>query len=86
MGVIRPFRVWDSTTLQDNIKNAVQIRDKINTICTDNKVTPLQLPNSLVPSAHLYDLSVAFIAMYEKLLDYDLVKTGNLKSNRNNIH
>lgn len=86
MGVIKPFRVWDSITLQDTLKTAIQIKQKIDQICLDNKVTPQQLPNSLVPTAQLYDLAVTFVAQYEKLLDYDLVKTGNLKSNRNNIH
>lgn len=82
----KPFRIWDSITLQDVAKHAVQIKSKINQICLEHNATPQQLPHSLVPSDHLYDLAVAFEAVYEKLIEYELVKTGNLKSNRNNIH
>ena len=86
MGVVKPFRVWDSATLQDTVKCAIQIKQKVDEICLENKVVATQLPNSLIPTAQLYDLAVTFIAIYERLLDHDLVKTGNLKSNRNNIH
>lgn len=82
----KTFRTWDSITLQETVKHAIQIKAKINQICIEHDATPQQLPHSLVPTDHLYDLAVCFEAMYDKLIEYDLVKTGNLKFNRNNIH
>lgn len=82
----KPFRIWDSIALQEVAKNAIQIKSKITQICIEHNATPQQLPHSLVPTDHLYDLAVAYEALYQKVLDYDLAKTGNLKTNRNNIH
>lgn len=82
----KDFRVWDSIQLQDAVKQALQIKGKIQQICIEHNATPQQLPHSLVPTDHLYDLAVCFEAAYNKLIEYELVKTGNLKSNRNNIH
>ena len=82
----KEFRIWDSISLQDAVKHAIQIKSKITQICVEHNATPQQLPHSLVPTDHLYDLAVCCEAMYEKLIEYELVKTGNLKSNRNNIH
>ena len=44
------------------------------------------VPQSLVPTPLLYDLTVCYEAMYNKLLDYDLIKTGNFKTDKNNLH
>lgn len=81
-----PFRIWDSESLQQSLQTALQIRTKIEEVCIQAGVSPYALPESLVPSVDLYNLVAGYEAMYSKLLDYDLVKTGNLKSNRNNIH
>lgn len=80
------FRVHDSILLQDSIKVALQIKEKIEELSHANKATPDQLPDSLIPTNILYDLAACYEAMYTMLLDLELVKTGNLKSDINNIH
>lgn len=80
------FRVWDSITLQDTVKLAIQIKQKIETVVQQSKVPPDQLPESLVPTKVLYDLASCYEAAYSELLDQQLIKTGNLKSDKNNIH
>lgn len=81
-----PFKVWDSLTLQENVKVALQIKATIEEICTTNNISPYELPTSEIPSAQLYDLVSAFCSMYDKLLDQSLLKTGNLRQNKANIH
>ena len=80
------FRVWDSITLQDTVKLAIQIKQKIEDVVDKSRVPPDQLPESLIPTQVLYDLASCYEAAYSELLDQDLVKTGNLKSDKNNIH
>lgn len=80
------FNIWDSITLQDTVKHAIQIRGKIAQICTQHNVVPSQLPPSMVPTDYLFDIVIAFEALYNKLLEHNLAKTGNLNSDRNNIH
>jgi len=44
---------------------------------------PEELPNSIIDTDKLYLLSLAYTAAYDKLVEYDLVKTGNIKSTKN---
>ena len=80
------FRVWDSDELYKNLKTAIQIKKKIQEIAIDNNLEMDGVPQSLVPTPLLYDLTVCYEAMYNKLLDYDLIKTGNFKTDKNNLH
>jgi hypothetical protein len=82
----KPFRRIDSITLQETFKTASQIVQTINQVCEENKSIPQQLPDSLVPTHHLYLLAASFIVSYDKILEYELAKTGNLLNDKNNIH
>lgn len=79
------FRTWDSKILAEAVKVTVQIRAKIEELCISTRTTPEDLPSSLIPTEDLYKIVCAYEAAYESLLEYDLVKTGNLKTQRN-IH
>ena len=80
------FNIWDSIALQDSVKLALQLRAKIEDICLANQCTTKDLPDSLIPTHQLYMLALSYEATYNKVLELELVKTGNLKSNHNNIH
>ena len=80
------FNIWDSIALQDSVKLALQLRGKIEQICLVNQCAPKDLPDSLIPTHQLYLLALSYEATYNKVLELELVKTGNLKSNHNNIH
>lgn len=82
----KSFRIWDSKTLQESAKTASQITSTIQGICTTNGITISELPPSLVPTEQLYILASSFEAAYEKLIEYELVATGNLTKQKNNIH
>lgn len=84
---MRKFRIWDSQELFKNLKTAIQIRAKIQELAIETKSPIYNMPQSLVPTSMLYDLTVCYEAMYNKLLDLDLVETGNLKTqSKNNLH
>lgn len=82
----KPFRIWDSDLLQEASKIALQIVSITNNVCEENKTIPAMLPASLVPTDKLYLVCASFVAAYDKLIEYELVKTGNLRTNKQNTH
>ena len=79
------FKSWDSEILSDAVKISIQIRAKIEEMCIATRNTPDSLPNSLIPTDNLYSLVCAYEAAYNALLENDLLKSGNPKSQKN-IH
>lgn len=82
----KPFRIWDAITLQEASKIATQLVALTNQVCEENKTIPSLLPPSLIPTDRLYLLAASFVAAYDKLIEYELVKTGNLRSDKDNLH
>jgi hypothetical protein len=83
----KPFRVWDSITLQQSAELAVQLKAKIEELCEANQCLPQDLPDSLISSSQLYVLVVSYEAAYSKLLNLDLLKTGIFSTNyHHNLH
>lgn len=78
------FKVYDSKLLADiyNILSQIQthIADIINS--TEEIKGPEDVPPSMVPTDVLFNISTCYLAMYDKLLDNDLVKNGNFKTNQ----
>lgn len=83
---MRKFRIWDSAELAKNLKTAIQIRAKIQEIAIESKTTIANVPQSLIPTSVLYDLTVCYEALYNKLLELDLLESGNFKTDKNNLH
>lgn len=79
------FRAWDSEVLSDGLRISIQIRTKIEELCVKTLVSPDGLPNSLIPTDNLYSLVCAYEAAYNALLENDLLKSGNPKTQKN-IH
>jgi len=79
------FRAWDSEVLLEAVKISLQIRSKIEEMCIATRTNPDDLPNSLIPTSNLYKLVCAYEASYNALMENDLVKSGNLKTDKN-IH
>jgi hypothetical protein len=79
------FRAWDSEVLLDAVNISLQIRSKIEEMCINTRTNPDDLPNSLIPTSNLYKLVCAYEASYNALIENDLVKSGNLKTDKN-IH
>ena len=79
------FRAWDSIALSEAAKLGVEVCQRVEELCKGNQITPDELPSSLIPTDKLYLLALAYTNAYEKLIEYDLLRTGNIKSTKN-IH
>ena len=79
------FRTWVSQILTDAVKINLQIRTNIEEMCVAAHTPHDGLPNSLIPTDNLYSLVCAYEAAYNALIENDLLKTGNLKTDKN-IH
>jgi hypothetical protein len=79
------FRIWDSIQIHETVKYGVELRTKLEQLCYENSKSLDELPESLVPSGLLYMLVASNEAMYNKLLERDLIETLNPKQNPN-IH
>lgn len=77
----KKFRIWDSIQLHETVKNCTQLRFKLEQICIENQKQLAELPDSLIPSELLYMIVVSNEAMYNKLLEQDLIKTLNPTTN-----
>ena len=77
------FRVWESIQLHETLKHSIQFRAKLEQLCIENQQDLTQLPDSLIPSVILYMLVASNEAMYNKLLEQDLIQTLNPKQNTN---
>ena len=63
----------------------MQLRTKLEQICIEQQKELVELPDSLIPSQLLYIIVASNEAMYNKLLEQDLIKTLNPTTNLN-IH
>jgi hypothetical protein len=54
-------------------------------MCITHRISPNDLPNSLIPTDNLYSLVCAYEASYNALIENDLLKSGNLKTDKH-IH
>jgi len=83
----KPFRIWDSITLQQSAELAIQLKSKIEELCKANHCFPHDLPDSLISSNELYILVTSYEAAYTKLLNLDLVQTGRFPTDYpQNLH
>ena len=79
------FRIWDSIQIHETVKYGIELRTKLEQLCFENNKSLDELPESLIPSSLLYMLVASNEAMYNKLLERDLIETLNPKQNPN-IH
>ncbi len=75
----RKFRIWDNTSIYQSYEQAAQIMFNIEQVCGDAQ-NPEDLPKSVIPSEVLYDIAAHYVAMYEKLLEEELITCGYPKS------
>lgn len=74
------LRVWDSKVLSDVFVLLQQIQTGIEQLVEKTGAQSLaDLPNSMLPTEKLYEITLCYELMYSKLLEYDLLATGNTK-------
>ena len=81
----RKFRLRDKPLLSGTYEQATQIKSKLEDSLTDDTPDLEALPMSVIPSVILYDLSLAYISVYDKLLAEELIASGNTTKS-NSLH
>ena len=76
----RKFKHWDNKLLFSTLQKVLQVKNKIETQCYEKEINPYDLPVSMIPSHILYDMVACYEAMYDKLLEEELVLCGYTKS------
>lgn len=76
----RKFRFWDNKVIFHNLQRVIQIKQKIEQQCIENEVNPNSLPMSMIPTDVLYDMAACYEAMYDKLLEEELITSGYTKT------
>lgn len=82
----KQLKLWENIAVNDAIKHAIQIRENIEHIAITNDVEVISIPSSLVPTEILYNLVSCYEILYSLGLELQLIETGNLRTNTNNIH
>lgn len=77
----RKFRLWDNKTLFQVYEIVAQVKSNIEQKCTE-EIGPESLPVSIIPTHVLYDIAACYEAMYNKLLDEELIVAGYPKSTK----
>lgn len=76
----KKLRTWDSKLLSDVFVLLEQMQFGIEQISRNVSAVSLSdLPNSMIPTQTLYEISLCYELMYNKLLEHDLLSTGNIK-------
>lgn len=76
----RKFRFWDNRLLFQNLERVLQFKNQIEEISVVNQTEVEDLPQSIIPTATFYELLLCYEAMYDKLLEEELVTHGYPKS------
>ena len=77
---MQKLRVWDSKVLSDVFVLLQQMQTGIEQLVEKTGAQSLaDLPNSMIPTEKLYEITLCYELMYSKLLEYDLLATGNTK-------
>ena len=77
----RKFRVWDNRLLFQTLEKTLQLKNKIDEHCGD-EFNAEDLPMSIIPTEIIYDIAICYEAMYEKLLEEELLVAGYPKSSK----
>ena len=80
-----PIKNQDAYPLATTLEKLLQMRQSIISIyqSTEAAAKITDLPDSLLPTAMLLDITVCYEVMYNKLIEDGLLKTGNHKANKN---
>jgi hypothetical protein len=81
----RKFRVWDNKFLFQTYQQTIQIKEKIEERCGDT-LLPSSLPASVISTDNLYNLVSCYVALYDKLLEHELLTAGYSPKSSKSYH
>lgn len=80
------LRLWENLAVNDAVKHCIQIRENIENLAIERYTHIKDLPASLVPTDLLYNIVSCYEQLYSVAMEQELVKTGNLRTDKNNVH
>lgn len=80
------FRDEDTNIIFTSLQDVIQLKGAIESQCIDRKIPVSELEMSIVPTDILYNISVCYEAMYNKLLKDSLIKSGYPKNDIKQFH
>lgn len=82
----KALQLWENVAVNDAVKQCIQIRENIEHIAVENNIHVKDIPPSLIPTAILYNIVSCYEILYTLGMEQQLIKTGNLRTDTNNIH
>lgn len=76
----RKFRFWDNKLLFQNLERVLQFKNQIENVALATNTELQALPNSILPTYTFYEMLLCYEAMYDKLLEEELITLGYSKS------
>jgi hypothetical protein len=74
------LKIWDTRLISDTYTITAQMQAQIDAIVEQTGVSNLEsLPHSMIPTASLYEILICYAMLYNRVLDADLLNTGNAK-------
>lgn len=73
------FRTIDTVGLTDSLEHAIQFSSKVEELLSGSGSID-NLPPSIVPTEVLYNLSCGYEILYNRLMEYELLKAGYPKT------
>lgn len=80
------FNLNDTNFIYETLVDVEQIKEKIIETCLELQKNPEALPPSLVPTKILFAIVDCYSAMYEKLTQEEILRTGYPKSKDTKLH
>lgn len=84
----KPLKKSDALAVKDILEKVMQIRVQVLELFQnmDSVQRISDMPDSLVPTDMLLDILVTYEAMYEQLIENQLIKSGNPHKTNPNLH
>lgn len=81
----RKFRLWDNKLLFQTYQQVIQIKETIEDRC-GNELLPGDLPTSAMSTDVLYNIVACYEALYDKLLEEELLQAGYSSKQSKSYH
>lgn len=69
------FRSYNSDLLTKYYGVVLQLQETIHSMAEESSIE--ELPHSLIETPVLFNIAACYIAMYNRLFDYELIKDGH---------
>ena len=81
----KKIATYNSEVISKHYIELLQIKHHIDETVQNSKISYADLPASIIPTETLYMVAVCYDLMYNSLLNYQLIKSGNMKQT-NTLH